>query len=187
MARPSKLTPDQWEEIDRRLAAGEGVRALASEFGVSPATVSKRGVSKQSKQVAAVAKQVADAQSALAALPVAQQYNALSLAAKLRTISDNLASAAQYGAQTAHRLNALANSEVAKIDDAEPLKSADSLKGVMVLSRLANESASIAINLMAANKETVKSLNERPPEQSKLDPTKLSDATLLELLEARGG
>lgn len=185
MARPSKLTPAQWEELDRRLAAGEGVRALAGEFGVSPATVSKRGVSKQSKQVAAVAKQVADAQTALAELPVAQQYSALSLAAKLRSISDSLASAAELGAKTSHRLQALANTEVGKVDDTNPLASADSLKGVMVLTRLANESASIALNLMAANKERVQDLNKEMPEQSRIDPAKLSSKTIEELLAAR--
>lgn len=154
MARPSKLSPAQWAEIDRRLAAGEGVRDLAREFGVSPATVSKRGVSKQSKQVHVVAKQVAAAQTALAALPVAQQYTALNLADKLRNISSSLASAAELGAATAHRLHALANSEVTKVDDADPMASIDSLKNVGVLTKLANDSSHIALNLLAANKGT---------------------------------
>lgn len=160
MARPSKLTPDQWAEIDRKLAAGEGVRDLAKEYGISPASVSKRGVSKQTKQVQVVAKQLAEAQTALAELPVHQQYIAVSLAEKLRNISDNLAAAAQYGAQTAHRLSALANSEVAKVDDAEPLASVENLKGVAALTKLANESATIALNLLSANKETVQRIND---------------------------
>ena len=160
MARPSKLTPEQWLEIERRLAAGEGVRDLAREFGVSPAAVSKRGVSKQSKQVNAVAKQLASAQTALAALPVPQQYVAMSLADKLRSISGDLAAAAQYGAKTAHRLSALANSEVAKVDDAEPLESVESLKGVAALTKLANDSASIALNLLSSNKDAVQKLND---------------------------
>lgn len=161
MARPSKLTPAQWAEVDRRLAAGEGVRALAAEFGVSPATISKRGVSQQTEHVQKVAHQIAQAQTALAELPVRQQYVAMSLAEKLRNISQSLASAAELGAATAHRLQALANSEVAKVDDAEPLKSMDALKGVAALTRLANDSSSIAINLLAANKETVKKLNDQ--------------------------
>lgn len=160
MARPSKLTPEQWLEVDRRLAAGEGVRDLAREFGISPAAVSKRGVSKRSKQVQAVAKQLADAQTALAELPVPQQYIAVSLADKLRNISSSLAAAAELGAATAHRLSALANSEVAKVDDADPLESVESLKGVAALTKLANDSASIALNLLSANKEQIQRLND---------------------------
>lgn len=167
MGRPSKLTPAQWAEIDRRLTEGEGVRALASAFGVSPATISKRGVSKQSKQVAAVAKQVAEAQTALAELPVAQQYNALSLADKLRSISSSLASAAELGAKTSHRLQALANSEVSKVDDADPMASLEALKGVSALTRLANDSSHIALNLLAANKERMKQAEEPEDEADK--------------------
>lgn len=70
---------------------------------------------------------------------------------QLRSISHHLASAASYGAATAHRLTALANSEVQKIDDVEPLKSIESLKGVSALSKLANESATTGMSLLAAN------------------------------------
>lgn len=159
MARPSKLTPEQWIEIERRLAAGEGASALAREFGVSPASVSVR-VSKVSKKVSETAVKLAEAQTALAELPIRQQYVAMSLADKLRNISSSLAAAAELGAATAHRLSALANSEVAKVDDAEPLESVESLKGVAALTKLANDSASIALNLLSANKEQIQKLND---------------------------
>ena len=165
MARPSKLSPQQWAEVERRLAAGDGVRDLAREFGVSPAAVSKRGVSKQTKQVQVVAKQLAEAQTALAALPVAQQYTAVSLAEKLRNISGSLASAAELGAATAHRLHALANSEVAKVDDAEPMASIENLRNVGVLTKLANDSSHIALNLLAANKERIKAADDQAESQ----------------------
>lgn len=171
MARPSKLSPEQWLEVERRLAAGEGVRDLAKEYGISPASVSKRSVSKQTKQVQVVAKQLAEAQTALAELPVHQQYVAVSLAEKLRNISDNLAAAASYGAQTAHRLSALANSEVAKVDDAEPLASVENLKGVAALTKLANESATIALNLLSANKDRIKEVDDM--ERTKAIPSGL--------------
>jgi hypothetical protein len=165
MARPSKLSPEQWAEVERRLAAGEGVRDLAREFGVSPASVSKRGVSKQTKQVQVVAKQLAQAQTALAALPVAQQYTAVSLAEKLRNISASLASAAELGAATARRLHALANSEVAKVDDAEPLASAESLRAVAGLVKLGNDAAQIGVNLLAANKDRIKAADDQDESQ----------------------
>ena len=37
MGRPSKLSPKQWAEVERRTAEGEGARALAREFGISEA------------------------------------------------------------------------------------------------------------------------------------------------------
>jgi hypothetical protein len=160
MGRPSKLSPDQWAEIEKRIAGGEVLRDLAAEFGVSPAAISRKGFTQQSKRVQEVAQKLAVAQSELAALPVHQQHTAVTLAEKLRNISDNLASAAQHGAATAHRLNALANSEVAKVDDAKPMDSLENLRNVGVLTKLANDSANIALNLLAANKDRMKAIEE---------------------------
>lgn len=184
MGRRSKLTDAQWADIERRMLEGDAVRALAREFQVSEAAIRARK-STQVEQIKTVANQIVATERAIQALPIPAQITAHSLAAKLRAISDNLASAAHYGAATAHRLNALANSEVAKIDDADPLKSGDSLKGVMVLSRLANDSASIALNLLAANKESVQKMNEDAPPPPTVDAAKLSDAALAELMSAR--
>lgn len=162
MARPSKLTPDQWAEIDRRLMDGESASALAREFGINPSQITRR-VSQVTQKVRNVAQSLAKAQTELAELPVAQQYAAVSLAEKLRNISGSIASAAELGAKTAHRLHALANSEVEKVDDADPLGSMDALKGVSVLTKLANDSSHIALNLLAANKETAKEANQTQP------------------------
>ena len=170
MARPSKLSAEQWSSVERRLAAGEKAADLAREFGVSPATISVR-VSKVSKHVQETAHKLADAQTALAELPVAQQYTAINLAEKLRNISTSLASAAELGARTAHRLSAMANSEVEKVDHDKPLESVETLKGVSALTRLANDSASIALDLVAANRERVQRLSE-PPESVEVNETK---------------
>lgn len=170
MGRPSKLTPAQWAEVERRLLAGETARALGAEFGLAESAIRKRfgahkSVSAQSAQVRTVAEKLAEANTALAALPPAQRPVAMDLAEKLQNISGSLASAAELGAKTAHRLNALANSEVGKVDDASPLspESIAALKGVGVLTKLANDSAHIAVNLLAANKERIAKLDEVPP------------------------
>lgn len=186
MGRKSKLTPEQWAEVDRRIIEGESIRALAREFGVSDATIRER-IAKHGKKenVQEVARKIVDAEQSLAALPLTAQITARNLAEKLLAISDNLASAAHYGAQTAHRLNALANSEVQKVDDADPLASVVSLKGVAALTKLANDSASIALNLLAANKDTVTKLNTDPPKTPSIDPKKMSEGALEELLNAR--
>jgi hypothetical protein len=178
MGRPSKLSPQQWSDIERRMAAGETPSDLAKEYGVHPSQVTRR-VSQVSQSVRNVAQQVAQAQDALAELPPAQQYHALSLAEKLRGISSSLASAAELGAKTSHRLMALANDQVNKVDDAEPL-SADSiasLKNVSVLTKLGTDSASIALNLLSANKDTVKRLNDEPPEDGpeELTPERIAE------------
>jgi hypothetical protein len=159
MGRPSKLTETQWAEIKRRILNGEKPADLAREFKVSKAAVSMQ-VSKRLETVRSVAQQIVSTEKALGEMPVSEQLLTVNLASKLRAISDSLASAAQYGAATAHRLNALANSQVGKVDDAEPLKSLSELRDVGVLTKLANESASIALNLLAANKEAVKKVTD---------------------------
>lgn len=180
--RPPALTPAQQEEVRRRLAAGEGVRALAAEFKVGKATIGR--LAGHAGQVRKVAETLAAAQTALEALPLAQQHTAVALAEKLRNISHSLASAAELGARTAHRLHALANTEVAKVDDADPIASVDKLRNVGVLTKLANDSANIAVNLLSANKDRVRGLDE-PEEPPAIDPTKLSPQALEELLAAR--
>jgi len=159
MARPSKLSPAQRAEVARRLVEGDGVRALAREFGVGPATIMRLSVSEQPEQVRNVAEQVAKAQTALDALPTAQQYRALSLAEKLRNISGSMAAAAELGAKTAHRLHALANGQAAKIDDTDPLKDREALQGVAALLKIGNEAGVLPSNLISASKDAVAKAN----------------------------
>lgn len=162
MGRKSKLSDAQWAEIAKRRIEGESRRSLAREFGVSESAIREReGKEEQKPTVQKVAHMLVEADAALKSLPVSSQISAQNLAAKLRSISESLASAAELGSRTAHRLQALANSEVSKVDDADPLsqESIEALKGVGVLTKLANDSSSIALNLLAANKETVKELN----------------------------
>ena len=150
MARPSKLSPEQWEEIIRRAAGGESTAALAREFSISRSAISDR-VSVVSDRVRETARKVAEAQTALAALPVAQQYAVLNLAEKLRNISSSLASAAELGAQTAHRMHALANSAAQAVDDAGP--TIEQVGTVMALAKAGNEAARPGLELLAANKD----------------------------------
>ena len=160
MARPSKLTEKQWAEIGKRLLGGEKPAALAKEFKIDRAALTRR-FSQQVKTVNHVAKQIVTAEASLYALPVAQQLEAISLANKLRSISTHLASAAEYGSMTAHRLSGIAHGQVEKIDDADPLceQSLESLKGIAALTKMANASSEIGLNLLRANKEAIDSIN----------------------------
>ncbi len=56
------------------------------------------------------------------------------------------------------------------MDDADPMASIDSLKNVGVLAKLANESSAIALNLLSANEDRVKQMEEdaEPPKRRTL-------------------
>lgn len=160
MARNSKLTDKQWAEIERRLTLGESTSALAREFKVGKSTISER-FSERTKRVKATAGLIVQAESAFQILSVSEQISARSLADDLKAISMHLAGAGKHGAMTAHRLLGIANFKAQEIDDATPLceESIESLKGIAVLTKVANSSAEIALNLLRANKETVDSIN----------------------------
>ena len=150
MGRPSKLTDSQWDDVGRRLSAGESAASLAREFGVSQAVLSVR-FSKFPKET------VRKLATELSILPTRAQQAVVTLADELRSISGHLAAAARYGSSTAHRLSALAHGEVQKIDDANPLESVEALKGVLALTRLANDAASTGLNLLAAKRDKANS------------------------------
>lgn len=176
MGRKSSLTPEQWVEIERRhLVDGESVRSLAKEYSVDEAAIrrkinpQKSADEKSAKSLRELAdaklnadKAVREISAEISALPISRQQIVSDLAQKLMNISGHLASAAEYGAATAHRLSGIAHMKIAEIDDAKPLdqQSIETLKGIAVLTKMANESSEIAVNLLTANKETVKELNK---------------------------
>lgn len=165
MGRKSSLTDKQWEQIGKRLLSGESTSALAREYGVSKSTISGR-FSERTERVKATAGLLVKAEVAFGSLGISEQISARSLADELKSISGHLASAANYGAATAHRLSGIAHSKVAEIDDAAPLTedSLESLKGIAVLTRMANASSEIGVNLLRANKEAIDKINN--PEET---------------------
>jgi hypothetical protein len=166
MGRKSKLTERQWEDIGKRLLAGEKGRALAKEYGVAESTIRERFSALHGK-VKTVANQMVATEQALRELPISAQIAAHNLADELRAISIHLAGAGKYGAATAHRLSGIAHAKVQEIDDAAPLdeKSREALRDVAVLTEMANKSSHIPLNLLAANKDIVKDLNQQDPVQ----------------------
>jgi len=175
MGRPSKLTDAQWEKLGKRLLAGESARALGREFGVSDAAIRQRFTS-QHEKVKAVANQMVAAELAFKSLPVTSQIDAHNLADQLRSISEHLAGAARYGAATAHRLSGIANAQAAFVDDANPQaeKSAAALSNIAGLTKIANASSEIAVNLLRANKEKIDEMNREPEEKEDSAPIRPS-------------
>jgi hypothetical protein len=158
MARKSPLSDKQWREIERRLLAGEKARPLGREFGISEAAIRKR-FGTQTKQIKEVANQIVATEQAFKSLSISSQISARTLADELLAISTHLAGAAKFGAMTAHRLSGIANQQIDKIDEANPAGDPEVLQGIAALTKMANDSSVIGMNLLNANKETVKELN----------------------------
>ena len=159
MGRPSKLSDKQWAVIEQRHLHGESIRSLAKEFGVGEATVRDR-VSAQCAEIKDVAKQIVAVEERLSSLPVSAQVSAHTLADELKAISSHLASAARYGAMTSHRLSAIAHTQTEFINDMGSMEENEgAIKTVMALTRGANDASQIALNLLNANKDQMKSLS----------------------------
>jgi hypothetical protein len=185
MGRPSSLTDKQWDEIGKRLLTGrESARSLAREFGTSETSL-RRKFPAQRKDVKTVANQIVAADAAFRALPVSSQIDTLTLVDELKAISMHLASAAKYGAATAHRLAAIANGQVDKVDDANPLESQETMQGISALTKMANEASVIPMGLLSATKGAINLAGEPPTIQSRFDPRKISSAALEEFLASR--
>lgn len=156
MGRPSKLTDKQWAEIGRRLAKGDRPTDLAREFGVSKQRISGR-FSVRTETLKTVAQQVADAETAFAALPVLEQITVRSLADDLRAISGHLVTAARNGAMTSSRLSHIAHVQTDKLDESAGLdENAAVLQSVIAFTKGANLSAETGLNLLAANKDMLR-------------------------------
>lgn len=162
MGRRSSLTEKQWQDIGERLIRGESGRSLAKEYGVSEAAIRKRFGSR-TKEIKDVANQLVAAETAFKSLPISAQISARTLADELKDISTHLAGAARYGAITAHRLAGIAHGQVEKIDDAEPEKSMEALQCIGVLTKMANASSEIGLNLLKANKDAITQEDEPTP------------------------
>lgn len=155
MGRPSKLTESQWEQIGRRLVNGEKAATLAKEFKVSPTAISNR-FSKATERIKTVADQIVTTEQALNALSVSEQIAAVSLARTLRSTLEHMASAAELGARNTHKLLGLANAQMIKIGEVDPLRSLDVLRGIGALTKLANDSAVVPTAMISGSKDAVK-------------------------------
>ncbi len=159
-SKPKMLTDAEWLAIERRHLDGDSISELAREFGVSKGCLSKRGVAARCAEIRAVANQLVAAEQRLEALPVGEQVNARHLANELKAISANLASAARLGSMTAVKMNSLAHKQANRIDGDADMdddeawdKNHESMRNVAAFTELANKSATIGLNLLAANKK----------------------------------
>lgn len=75
------------------------------------------------------------------------------MADDMRTISTHLSGAARFDAATAHRLAGIANAQVDKVDDSNPMESQEVLQAISTLTKMSNEAARIGVDLINASKK----------------------------------
>lgn len=170
MGRKSKLSDEQWTQIKSRLLDGESRRAIAKEFGISESSIREK-VSAQVTEIKVVANQIVATERALKALPISAQVSAQNLASRLRAVSDHLVGAAEHSAASAHRLSILANQQLQRVDEVNPMGSAGELQAVAALQKMANQSSEIGLNLLRANKDMGGELGDEPDTSSGSDLT----------------
>ena len=167
---------------------GETLRAIAKSFDITEGAIrAKFGGSitqflSQSTQIREVAQQVAQVQDVVDQLSPFQRDVVFDLAASLRNVSRSLTKAAELGADTSMRLQEMASTQIRKVNQDDPTQSIEELKSVGIMTRLANDSASIALNLLAANKDRMPA--PETPKASGL-AKRLSSEALREIVAAK--
>lgn len=149
--RPSKLAPKQWDEIRRRLAAGESTSALAREFKVGKATISER-CSQKVQRIKKLATTMVETEQIFENMPVSEQAAVLNLIDQMKATTHNLANAARHGSATSARLARIAYGKAVQLDS-DDVDMAD-LKQIAALTQTANQAATIGTDLLAATRNT---------------------------------
>ena len=181
MARKSKLTPEQWQEIKRRhIVDGEKIRALAAEFGVDESSIRdylKKDAGKQKgagneqnpqkpakasegvkEQIKSTAIAVVDVLKS-SGLPPEDQEIALASANQMVMVRSRLNSVADNMASAADTLSSLVKQNSTKLAVGEDgVVDAEKLKQVIMLTQGVNAASVTGIDLikidaMAKNKE----------------------------------
>lgn len=148
----AKLTEKQWEKIKKRLDAGESANSIAKSFGIHRSLITRR-FSQHNATVKTLANQIVETEVAFRSATRAQQIDAVDLATTLLSISEHVGSGARYGAMTFHRLAGIANQHAQLLDDREPDE--EELIKIARLTKVGNDAAAPALNLLAANKDRI--------------------------------
>ena len=176
----TKLTRDQWNDIERRLLEGERGFALAKEYGVSEGTIRYRFPKKREELDNAV-DAVIQARTAVAKLPKSLQLRVANLADVKMQIIDMQSRSALLAAQTAYKMTQVANTQADKIDEHAPdLETARIVHGFLETAKVASYQP---IELMKVAKDAQPDVVDAE-EVPKIDPSKLSNSALAEIMQA---
>ena len=185
MGRHPKFDARQLEEIKRRVAAGEPLRALAREFKCAASTISMH-CSRKAERIKVAANKVFEADQALESLPVNERGVALSLADNMKSMALSLSRLAAVGAGTAVHLATLAQERAKDAKLQAPKDGSRIDKGITddvnALSFAAGRAAAPALRLAAITQG--RELPQQDPE-GEPDMAALTDAQL-DYLESLG-
>jgi len=96
---------------------------------------------------------VLDVENKIKSLPIHTQCVIFDYAAILRSISNNLAGAADNGARMANTLSLIAVNQVKKINHDDPMESQETLQAISALTKMSNEAAATGLALIKATKD----------------------------------
>ena len=154
MGRKSKTTPEQDQRLIERHLAGESIRSLAKESGISEASLRAK-ISAQAKEIKNVSNQIVATEKAIQALPWHAQNLARNRAALMSVIEDNVFAGMVNGSAAFVKLTSMANTELLKVDETDLLSDDSKTRLSMVagLSKMANETVSPAMAMVNGNKD----------------------------------
>jgi len=154
MGRRAAVKESEWAEIGKRVLAGESMRALAKEYGVSDTAIRKK-FSVRTKEIKSVANQLVAAEISLQNLDYSSQRLARTMADRLLSISDDMASAAMHAASSVNVLSGIANRMTHKLNKDGPQDDADieAIKHLAYVTRTSNDAAVIPLALLKSVKE----------------------------------
>jgi hypothetical protein len=182
MSRRPVLSESQRAEIMKRSIAGQTAYRIGKDMGIPESTVRKNLGPKD--QVLAAASTIISAERDLSSLSIPAQMVAFDLLSGLRAISNNLTRAAVLGSENAARLHTIAKMQLDRATIDPEAFDVELARDVGGFTRMANEAASLGMQLVSANKDHM----SQPPERtSSLNVAALSPETLRELMKARNG
>jgi hypothetical protein len=153
MGRKSKLTDQQWLDIERRLNNGEKQSDLAKEFGVDRSLINKR-FSQQVEKIETLAKQVLTTECEIKQLNLFQQSLLVEKVNHLRMRDSFLEQGAHHSAFVFNKLSLAARHKAEKLNlDAEVIDE-DEISSLMKLGMTANTFAKSPIEMKKSERET---------------------------------
>ena len=161
----ANLTEKQWKKVKDRLDAGESANAIAKDLNIHRSTITRR-FSQHNATVRTLANQIVETEVAFRSATRAQQIDAVEMADTLLSVTQHVGHGARYGAMTFHRLAGIANQKAQRLDDDDP--SEEELLTIARLTKVGNDAAAPALNLMAANKDRMKQAEDQKEAESAL-------------------
>lgn len=155
MGRPSKLTPQQWDDVIRRHLDGESISKLAAEFEISRAAMSEK-VKERADKIKAVANQMVAAEREFKSLPVSDRVHAVTVRDRLSVLMDVYLQTAETAARNSMHMHNLAAEQKQFIDDATPFgskASSGAVKSFMSLTMAGNAAMVIPSTILKASQD----------------------------------